>query len=237
LNKKKTILLKILIAILIISAAVICFKCDLLHKCSASNIKAYISSFGMLAPVVYIIMFTFVPLTLFPNALLAIASGMVFGVFYGMIYTIIGAVLGAALSFYIARFLGKDIVNKLVRGRGKWFQDGVEKEGFLIVFILRLIPLVPFDIISYGAGLSKIKFKDFLIATTIGIIPGVFVFINLGDKSQNINSLNFVLASALLGALVLVSYFIKKKITFNKLQNDLTVTEVDNSKKLMENKD
>ena len=173
-------------------------------------------------------MFTFVPLTLFPNALLAIASGMVFGVFYGMIYTIIGAVLGAALSFYIARFLGKDIVNKLVRGRGKWFQDGVEKEGFLIVFILRLIPLVPFDII---------KFKDFLIATTIGIIPGVFVFINLGDKSQNINSLNFVLASALLGALVLVSYFIKKKITFNKLQNDLTVTEVDNSKKLMENKD
>ena len=96
---------------------------------------------------------------------------------------------------------------------------------------------MPFDIISYGAGLSKIKFKDFLIATTIGIIPGVFVFINLGDKSQNINSLNFVLASALLGALVLVSYFIKKKITFNKLQNDLTVTEVDNSKKLMENKD
>ncbi|MEY7999931.1 TVP38/TMEM64 family protein [Clostridium sp. Mt-5] len=184
----------------------------------------------MLGPIIYIIMFALVPLTLFPNAILALASGMAFGVLYGMIYTIIGAVLGAALSFYIARFLGKDIVDKLVRGRGKWFEDGVEKKGFLIVFTLRLIPLVPFDIISYGAGLSKIKFKDFLLATTIGIIPGVFIFINLGDKSQNAGSLDFIFALVLLGALVLASYFIKNKISFDKLQDNLSDEEVDNTK-------
>ncbi|MHC6179806.1 TVP38/TMEM64 family protein [Clostridium sp. JNZ X4-2] len=227
---KKSILLKILVIALIVSAVWICFKFGLCHKYNAAGIKNYIASFGMLGPIIYIIMFTLVPLTLFPNAVLALASGMAFGVVYGMIYTIIGAVLGAALSFYIARFLGKDMVEKLVRGRGKWFGDGVEKKGFLIVFALRLIPLVPFDIISYGAGLSKIKFKDFLLATAIGIIPGVFVFINLGDKSQNAGSLNFIFALVLLGILVLVSYFIKNKISFDKLQDDLSGKEVDNTK-------
>lgn len=227
---KKTILLKIFVVVLIVSVVWMCFKFNLCQKYNAAGIKNYIGSFGMLGPIIYIIMFILVPLTLFPNAILALASGMAFGVFYGMIYTIIGAVLGAALSFYIARFLGKDIVDKLVRGKGKWFEDGVGKKGFLIVFTLRLIPLVPFDIISYGAGLSKIKFKDFLLATTIGIIPGVFIFINLGDKSQNPDSLDFIFASVLLGALVLVSYFIKNKISFDKLQDNLSDEEVDNTK-------
>ncbi|RHW56201.1 TVP38/TMEM64 family protein, partial [Clostridium botulinum] len=198
---------------------------------------------------IYIILFTLVPLTLFPDSILAIAGGMAFGMVEGSVYTIIGAfgmvegsvytiigaVCGASLSFYIARFLGRTVVEKLIRGKGKWFENGVEKNGFLvvfilrliplvpfdIVFILRLIPLVPFDIISYGAGLSKIKFKDFILATTVGIIPGILVFINLGDKALNIKSKQFVISIVLLVLLCLVSFIMKKKLSFNKLQKDI----------------
>ncbi len=217
--KKNTV--KILLVLIIAICVFACFKCGVFKNCDAGSIKAYINSFGMLSPVVYIIMFTLVPLTLFPDAVLAVSGGMAFGVFYGTVYTIIGAIFGAALSFYIARFLGRGVVDKLVAGKGKWFEDGVEKRGFFIIFTLRLIPLVPFDIISYGAGLSKIRFKDFLFATMIGIIPGVFVFTNLGDKSLELNSPHFIMAIGLLVLLLIVSYIMKKKISLKKLQKNI----------------
>lgn len=193
----------------------------LAKEVSAVSIKEYINSYGVISPIVYIILFTLVPLTLFPDSILAIAGGMAFGMVQGSIYTVIGAVCGASLSFYIARVLGRTVVDKLVRGKGKWFEDGVEKNGFLVVFILRLIPLVPFDVISYGSGLSKIKFKDFILATTVGIIPGILVFINLGDKALNVKSKQFVMSIVLLVLLCLVSFIMKKKISFNKLQKDI----------------
>lgn len=219
--KNKSIALKILVLITIGAIIFFCFKWDVFKNCDATSIKSYINSFGILSPVIYIIMFTLVPLTLFPDSILAVAGGMAFGVFYGTLYTIIGAVCGAALSFYIARFLGRAVVDKLVHGKGKWFEDGVEKRGFLIIFMLRLIPLVPFDIISYGAGLSKIKFKDFMPATILGIIPGVLVFTNLGDKSLEVTSPQFILAVGLLILLFIMSYILKKKISLNKLQGNI----------------
>ncbi|WP_251860443.1 TVP38/TMEM64 family protein [Clostridium sp. Marseille-Q2269] len=197
----------------------------LAKEVSAVSIKEYINSYGVISPIVYIILFTLVPLTLFPDSILAIAGGMAFGMVQGSIYTVIGAVCGASLSFYIARVLGRTMVDKLVRGKGKWFEDGVEKNGFLVVFILRLIPLVPFDVISYGSGLSKIKFKDFILATTVGIIPGILVFINLGDKALNVKSKQFVMSIVLLVLLCLVSFIMKKKLSFNKLQKDIIKKE------------
>lgn len=219
--KSKNNIIKILLGLIIAICFFICFKCSVFNNCNAWSIKSYINSFGIFSPIVYIIMFTLVPLTLFPDGILAVSGGMAFGVVYGTIYTIIGAVCGGTLSFYIARFLGRSVVDKLVYGKGKWFEDGVEKKGFLIIFTLRLIPLVPFDIISYAAGLSKIKFKEFLLATVFGIMPGVFIFTNLGDKFLNIKSPEFIIAAILLILLFLVSYFMKRKLSSKKLGKNI----------------
>jgi uncharacterized membrane protein YdjX (TVP38/TMEM64 family) len=83
--------------------------------------------------------------------------------------------------------------------------------GFLIILMLRLIPLLPFDVISYGAGLSKVKYKAFIIATCIGIIPGVVIYTNIGDKSSNPFSLDFVVSILLLFAILAFSLYFKKK--------------------------
>ncbi|EKS4342816.1 TVP38/TMEM64 family protein [Clostridium sporogenes] len=220
-KSKKNIIVSIIFVVLLAFLVYFLRNTILAKDVSAVSIKEYVNSYGAIAPIIYIILFTLVPLTLFPDSILAIAGGMAFGMVEGSIYTIIGAVCGASLSFYIARVLGRNVVEKLVKGKGKWFEDGVEKNGFLVVFILRLIPLVPFDIISYGAGLSKIKFKDFILATTVGIIPGILVFINLGDKALNIKSKQFVISIVLLVLLCLVSFIMKKKLSFNKLQKDI----------------
>ncbi|MBY6795155.1 TVP38/TMEM64 family protein [Clostridium botulinum] len=220
-KSKKNIIVSIILVILLAFLIYFLRNTILAKDVSAVSIKEYINSYGAIAPIIYIILFTLVPLTLFPDSILAIAGGMAFGMVEGSVYTIIGAVCGASLSFYIARFLGRTVVEKLIRGKGKWFEDGVEKNGFLVVFILRLIPLVPFDIISYGTGLSKIKFKDFVLATIVGIIPGILVFINLGDKALNIKSKQFVISVVLLVLLCLASFIMKKKLSFNKLQKNI----------------
>lgn len=199
--------------------------CHQLHLTDLASVRTFILSFGVLAPIIYMVMFTLVPLTLFPDAILAISAGTIFGVFWGSVYTMIGALLGAALSFAIARYLGRDWVLKLIHHKGQWFETGVEKQGFLIILILRLVPLIPFDIISYGAGLSKIKFKDFLAGSLIGIIPGVVIYVNLGDKALDVNSPAFVISVALLIGLFSLSYLLKKKYTFEEIQNRLTKEE------------
>lgn len=185
------------------------------------SVKHFILSFGPLAPIVYIIMFTLVPLTLFPDAILAIASGTIFGLFWGTVYTMIGAACGATLSFYIARFLGRDFVMHLIKHKAEWFEAGVERRGFLIVLIMRLVPLIPFDVISYGAGLSKIKFTDFLMGTLLGIIPGVLVYVNLGDKALDVTSPAFYVSIGLLIGLFVLSYYLKKHLSFSKIQHHL----------------
>lgn len=199
--------------------------CHQLHLTDLESVRTFILSFGILAPVIYIIMFTLVPLTLFPDAILAISAGTIFGVFWGSVYTMIGALCGAALSFSIARYLGRDWVMKLIHHKAQWFEEGVEKQGFLIILVLRLVPLIPFDIISYGAGLSKIKFKDFIVASLIGIIPGVVIYVNLGDKALDVHSPSFIISIALLIGLFSISYLFKKKYTFEEIQNKLKKDE------------
>jgi uncharacterized membrane protein YdjX (TVP38/TMEM64 family) len=187
---------------------------------SAKDIKLYLDSLGLLAPIVYIVLFTFVPLTFFPDSVLAIAGGMAFGLVKGSLLTVIGALGGGTLAFFITRCLGQEAIKRFVKKDLSILDKHTEEKGFLVVLILRLIPLVPFDVISYSAGLSKIKYKDFFLATLIGIIPGVVVFSNIGDKSLEAGSFGFYLSIALLIILLVASVLLKKKIS-HKIIGDL----------------
>lgn len=178
----------------------------------AHDIQKYVSSYGKFAPIIYIIMFALVPLTLFPDSILAIGGGLIFGLTKGYIYTLIGALLGASLSFYISRKLGRNFVKKLTKEKLDTIEKMINDKGFFVVLILRLVPLFPFDIISYGAGLTSIKFRDFIFATIIGTIPGILVFTNIGAQSVNIGSNSFYISIMALVVLVVGSLFFKNKI-------------------------
>ena len=219
-NKKLIIICLLVVALLVISNMSGLFK-----NTNLEGVKNYILSFGVLAPAIYIIMFTLVPLTLFPDSVLAVAGGTVFGLFWGTVYTIIGAAIGGTLSFYISRTFGRDTVEKLIKHKAKWLEDGVEKQGFMVILASRLIPLIPFDIISYGAGLSKIKYAEFISASVIGVIPGVLAYTNLGDKAVDIYSWKFILSVLILLALCAVSLYVKKGLHCKAYKKRLSAME------------
>ncbi|GAA0104830.1 TVP38/TMEM64 family protein [Paraclostridium sordellii] len=208
-NLGKVLKILISIIILLILGTIICKILSM--NIGVEDIRDYVSSFGRVAPLVYIIMFALVPLTLFPDSILAIGGGMVFGLFKGYIYTLIGALIGATISFYISRKLGRAFVKKLTKEKLDNIEELINSKGFFIVLILRLVPLFPFDIISYGSGLTSIKYKDFLLATIIGTIPGILVFTNIGAQSVNIGSNSFYISIMGLILLVLLSLILKNK--------------------------
>ena len=177
----------------------------------SKDIQTYVNSFGKLAPIIYIIIFALVPLTLFPDSIIAIAGGLIFGLVKGYIYTAIGAILGATLSFYISRKLGRNFVKKLTKENLDNVEEMTNSNGFFIIFMLRLIPLFPFDIISYGAGLTSVKYKDFILATFLGTIPGILVFTNIGAQSVNMGSGSFYISIGALVLLFIISMVLKKK--------------------------
>ncbi len=168
------------------------------------TLQSWIATFEWWAPLVYMGVYTFLSLLLFPGTVLSLAGGLLFGPYLGTLYTIIGATGGAILSYFIAGKLGKDFVIARLKGRFRELYLNSEKQGFKIIFLLRLIPLFPFDVVNYAAGLTSIRWHHFLAATVLGIAPGTFVYSFLGSTLMDLHSPKFLLGIGLL----VISFFL-----------------------------
>ena len=189
---------------------------------STEDLRVYIEGYGMFAPIAYILIFTILPIAFFPVPVLAIVAGLVFGMAKGTIYTLIGAWMNSAVMFIMAKVMAREVMlnflkNKLPPNLWKAFIEADDKTSFFIIFVLRLIPAAPYNVINYGAGLSGISFKSYIIATMIGIFPGTLVFLNIGDKAMDVSDPKFMVAIGLLIILTLVSLIFAKKISPEKI--------------------
>ena len=146
--------------------------------------REYIASYGALAPVVSAVLMIFqsviAPL---PAFLITFANGLLFGVWWGAALSWSSAMLGATLCFFIARLLGRPVIVRLlsesaVNTSDRFFQ----RYGKHAVLIARLVPVISFDAISYGAGLTGMRFLWFGIATGIGQLPATLLYSYLGDR-------------------------------------------------------
>ncbi len=184
-------------------------------------LREYIQDFGYLAPIIYILCFTLLPIAFFPVPVLALAAGLLFGFLPGTIYTIIGAAINSAIMFLMAKVLAKDAVTELLQKKlpekwGKFLLEVDEKRGFWVIFILRLIPAMPYNVINYGAGLTPIKFTNYMIATLIGILPGTLVFLNIGSQAIDVKDPAFIVSIILLILLTVFSLVLGKRVAKGK---------------------
>ena len=209
-HKKTAVLLVLLIAL-----AALTWK--LSTWLTPQQLQQALQQPGGWAPALYIGLFILLPAFFFPVAVLALAGGLLFGLWWGSVYTFIGAVLNCALMFLLARYVGRSQVQRLVEQKlsPQWqrrLQMADGKEGFLLLIILRLIPAVPYNLINYTFGLTGISFSSYLLASAIGIIPGTFAFINIGDKTLEAGSPSFWIAIGLLVLLLVVTGLLGKKL-------------------------
>ena len=99
----------------------------------------------------------------------------------GTVYNVLASNLGATLAFLMARYFGRDFVSRLMKGRIESFDEKVAKHGFRFILTLRLIPLIPFNGLNLGSGLSRIKYRDYLLGSVLGMLPGTFIYTYFAD--------------------------------------------------------
>ena len=192
-------------------AALIWFNQTYLQLTPAS-LREWITSFGWIAPILYVVLYTVRPLILFPASILSLAGGLAFGAIWGTALTVVGATAGAIVAFFAARYMGKSLVQKEWTGKMKKVQQQMESKGLIYVLFLRMIPLFPFDLISYLAGISKVKFRDFLIGTFFGIIPGTFAYTFLGASFADGRWQDIVIAAAVFVVALIIPLVLKKRL-------------------------
>jgi uncharacterized membrane protein YdjX (TVP38/TMEM64 family) len=133
------------------------------------------------APVVFVAVYAGATALALPGSVLTIAGGAVFGFGWGAVLNTLGANLGANAAFFVAQSLGRDGVRRLTGGRLAGLDRAAEQRGFWGVFVLRLIPLVPFNALNFGAGLTALRWRDYALATVVGILPGTLVYTFFAD--------------------------------------------------------
>ena len=206
---------KLFLSLLFILLIVLTWRFSVVFN--SQELEAWLSGFGLLAPLVYIGLWVILPVFFFPVPILALAGGLMFGLFWGSLYTFLGAVLNCGLMFLIARFVGREQVKSLIQRKlSPQWQERLEmasgKQGFWLLIILRLIPAVPYNLINYTFGLTDMTFEAYFIGSALGIIPGTLAFINIGDKAFDISSPSFWLAIVLMLLLLIITSILGKKI-------------------------
>ncbi|MDD2382958.1 MAG: TVP38/TMEM64 family protein [Sulfurospirillaceae bacterium] len=184
---------------------------DLFQTLDIEKIKVYILSFGLLAPFVSFGLMVFqsvmAPL---PAFLITFANAALFGWVYGAMLSWASAMVGAVLCFYIAKFLGRETVQKLTSKMALESVDAFfEKHGVYAILIARLLPFISFDVVSYAAGLTSMRLGAFIVATGIGQLPATLVYSYAGEM------LSGGLQTAVYGMLILFAvtifvYLIKR---------------------------
>lgn len=144
-------------------------------------VQRRIDGAGALGPVLYVVFLVVQAVVApLPAPAVAMAGGYSFGVVEGFLLTWVGCLIGGVISFGISRLFGRDFVAGSARAAR--LDRYVEEHGAVLIFILRLIPLISFDAISYAAGLSGIRFRSFFAATALGMLPGTFAFVYFGGS-------------------------------------------------------
>ncbi|MTI65335.1 MAG: TVP38/TMEM64 family protein [Firmicutes bacterium] len=187
-----------------------------------SVIKGYILSFGIWAPIVSFSLMIFQSIAApLPAFLITFANAGLFGFIKGAMLSWISAMAGATLCFYIAKFYGRDVVEKLTSKLAlESIDEFFDKYGKYAILIARLLPFMSFDIVSYAAGLTSMSFWSFFIATGLGQLPATIIYSYVGGMLVG-GVKKFVFGLLILFAMSILILLLKKIWNEKKVKKTL----------------
>lgn len=216
--------------IIIVIAIFIVLRLNILHYLNFSSLKLYHTQLALyvhqhfyLAILFFCLAYIFVVVTSIPGAtIFSLLGGFLFGSIFGTVLVVVSATIGATLLVIAVKLAFGASVAAKIGSKVKFMEQNLKQNAFFYLLSLRLLPIVPFFLINLAAGIFDLKLRDFILATFIGIIPGAFVYVNIGSSLTTIfaqNTNNFELSSlvspqilialTLLGVLTLISAIFK----------------------------
>ena len=175
-----------------------------------SALRARIDALGALGPLAIIVLMTgAIVLSPIPSAPIALAAGAAYGHTWGTVYVLIGAEAGALIAFGIARLLGSEVLRKYYPQTSSMQLLGSQNALMAIVFVSRLLPFISFDVVSYAAGLTPLRFWRFAVATLTGIVPASFALAHFGAEMASSETDRIAISVLVLGTITLIPIGIK----------------------------
>jgi len=180
-DEKKSALPRLIVLVTIVVALFLVMK-FLPVRDWLTNFNNWVGQMGVAGIVVFIIVYAVATVLLAPGSILTIGAGFAFGLWKGFLAVSAGATLGAALAFLVARFIARDKVDAIAQRNEKFrrIDKAIGEKGAKLIFLLRLSPVIPFNLSNYFYGLTSVKFWPYLFASWIGMIPGTFLYVYIG---------------------------------------------------------
>lgn len=183
---------------------------------SQARIEALLEAAGALAPLLFVaLMAASVVVSPIPSLPLDVAAGAAFGPLLGTVYAVTGGLIGAVASFGIARALGAEYVARLLGGHVLLCPECSDRALARIVLVSRLIPVVSFDVVSYGAGLTGMSLRAFAVATALGMVPLTALYVGFGSALAIGPAWTLALGVGLVAGFLLVPRWIERRDPFS----------------------
>ena len=150
----------------------------------------WVNGLGVWGPIVFIVGYAAATVAFLPGSILTLAAGAIFGLGPGVVYVFIAAVLGSSAAFLVSRYVARGAIERRLAGNARFdaIDRAVGEQGRKIVFLLRLSPVFPFNLLNYALGLTQVRFVDYLTAS-IGMLPGTLLFVYYGKLAGDVAAL------------------------------------------------
>ena len=150
------------------------------------NFNDWVGRMGVVGIFIFIIVYAVATVLLAPGSVLTIGAGFTFGLWKGFLAVSGGSTLGAALAFLVARFIARERVAVIAQRNEKFraIDSAIGKQGAKLIFLLRLSPVIPFNLSNYLYGLTGVKFWPYVLASWIGMMPGTFLYVYIGTAGK-----------------------------------------------------
>ncbi len=155
------------------------------------RLRGWIDGFGVAAPIVFVAIYVVATVAFLPGTPLSLLAGLVFGPVFGALWAVVGATIGATLAFLVGRYAARGLVEGWAakNERIQRLDKGVERQGWRMLLISRLVPVFPFNLQNYAYGLTKIGLGTYVLLTAVCIIPGAVAYTfaggSLGSAGQD----------------------------------------------------
>jgi uncharacterized membrane protein YdjX (TVP38/TMEM64 family) len=150
----------------------------------------WVEGLGVWGPIIFITGYAAAVVAFVPASFLSLAAGAIFGLVEGCIYVFVAATLGASVAFLVSRNFARAAIERRIAGERRFaaIDRAVGAQGRRIVFLLRLSPAIPFNLLNYALGLTPVRFRDYLIAS-VGMIPGTLLYVYSGKLAGDVAAL------------------------------------------------
>ena len=199
------------LAVLLVALAYWAHRHGLYHLANRGALRAWLAARGPWAPVAYVALFLVALIVLVPSTPFVLGAGALFGFWQGLGLALFACMLGAAACFYLARFAGREAIAHRLGGGLARFDAELAESGFAAVLTIRLSNLFPFAFASYAFGLSRVRFRDYLAGTLLGVLPAVAVYVGFGASLVAFKPWLAAIALLLLGALSAISFLWRRR--------------------------